>query len=528
MSQERCTHPSPIFFTYGNARPEAERLALLGGALLLDNGEADQTFLLRCQDRYVAYAWMFGLRPILLVEDEGQAGFLTEAIAALGKACAQVAAATGLGGLFQFRNPIVFCCDLINLTIKSLGPVSELQGPVVFHLNQVSPTAAKILKGVSRELQSRGVPASIDFARLHSDSENAIRFNDKVWSGSFTRMCPTPAPPQLETRVISAAGLSALEDWEALTHWFGGQLALLDYPIVIKSARDSGGNVAEVFTKETFDASKRCLLDKIAHSTGQDERAAISALRAEIKTSRLNAQSYSDTRLRLFETMRRERRGSLDLLVQRWVSPAVPAPDRPAVCGLSFHVGETSASLIAVNGQAFHDRERRHFRGALLDDRIDQYFARSSFLKQMNGLCGHFARAGYRGPISFDALRDGSGYVLIDDCNPRLSAILPALALRRGLADVGLQPLSLLSLGYRGETLVPDLAAALAALANAGLLYTRATRSGILPIPNMVRPGGFDLFVVAAPLTILDQAAPILAAAGCHADISSAIPGLSV
>jgi hypothetical protein len=528
MSRERSTDPSPIFFTYGEARPETERLALLGGALLLDSGEADQTFLLRCQDRYVAYAWMFGLRPILLVEDEGQVGSLDDAIAALRNDCAQVTAATGLGGLFQIRNPLVFCCDLIDLTIRSLGPPSELQGPAVFHLNQVSPTAAAILLGVNRELQMHGVSTAIDPARLRADSRNAMRFNDKVSTATFTHACPTPAPPQLETRIMSIASLFALEDWEALTAWFSAQPARVDGSIVIKSARDSGGNVAEVFSRETFETSKRRLLDKIALSTGQNEKAAISALRADIAASRLNAESYSDARLLLFETMRRERRAALELLVQRWVPHAAPAPDMPAACGMSFHVDETSVSLIAVNGQAYHDRERHHFRGAQLDDRIHDHFARSSLLPQMMGLCRHFASAGYRGPISFDALREGSGYVLIDDCNPRLSAIMPTIALRRALADIGLQPASLLSLGYRGETLVPDLAAALAALADAGLLYTRTTRSGILPIPNMVRSGGVDLFVVDAPLAILDRAAPVLAEAGCHARISSVIPGLSV
>lgn len=530
MPRDRSTHSSSTFFTYGEARPETGRLALLGGALLLDGGEADQTFLLRCQDRYVAYAWLFGLRPILLVEHEEQAGRLGIALDALRSDCAEVADATGLYDLFQIRNPIIFGCDLMDLTIRPCGPPSELPGTAAFYLNQVSPTAVEILLGINRQLQLQGVRTGVDTTQLRADSENAIRFYDKVRAASFTRACPAPAPPQLETQILSPSRLSAMQDWDALTSWHcdAVQSPQVSDAIIIKSSRDSGGNVAEVFSRETFGTSKRRLLDAIASSTGLKEAAAITAMRADIATSRLDPEHYSDARLRSFETLRRERRQALEMLVQRWVPHAMPAPPLPAACGLSFFLDENSVSLIAVNGQGYHDRERRHFRGALLDDRIDDCFTRSSLWPQMIGLCRHFARAGYRGPISFDALREGNGYILIDDCNPRLSAVMPALALRRALADIGRRPSSLLSLGYRGETLVPDLAGTLAALGNAGLLYTRARRSGILPIPNMVRSGGIDLFVVDAPLVTLDRAAPILAAAGCQANISSAIPGLSV
>ena len=48
-------------------------LALVGGSLLVDSGEEDATFAFRCQDRYLAYSSLAGLRSLLLVLDDAHA-----------------------------------------------------------------------------------------------------------------------------------------------------------------------------------------------------------------------------------------------------------------------------------------------------------------------------------------------------------------------------------------------------------------------------------------------------------------------
>src|SRR5687768_17941750 len=58
------------FFCFGAG---SERLAVMGGGLILDSGEAENTFLCRCQDRYLVYSHLLGLRSMLFVSDEKHA-----------------------------------------------------------------------------------------------------------------------------------------------------------------------------------------------------------------------------------------------------------------------------------------------------------------------------------------------------------------------------------------------------------------------------------------------------------------------
>ena len=513
-----------MFFRYGVAQPGAEPLALLGGALILDSGESDQSFLFRCQDRFVTYAWLLGLRPILLAEDAAMARQTVDAIAALRADCVTIARACGLTALLRPPEPLILACDPLTATLFPLARPT-LTRHAVFYLNQVSPTAALLVKGAATALSNWGIQTGVNHDRLEADARRALRLHDKRAAIAVARTCALPAPRMLTTETIDANELATLNNWGALQAWYRAKTdeAAPD-ALVIKSTRDSAGNVAAVLNAGTFSYVRKHLLEMFVRSSGGDMSTALASIRADIAESRLDPTAYPDDRLRAFEELRRERRGNLAMLVQRFIHPAPSVPAKPASLGISFHVGERGVQTLAIAAQTYHDADRRHFRGAMLDRRIDAAFTGSRFEAEMRNLAGHFAAQGYNGPIGFDALCDADGeYTLIQDCNPRLSAILPTLAIHRALRPA---PRSLLSLGYRGEVHVPDLPAALAALDGAGLLYGARRRSGLLPLPSMVGAKRVDLLLVDSPPHILDHAAAALASVGVQAAISSAIPGL--
>ena len=73
------------FFRFG-ARPGAtggatRPLGIVSGGLLLDSGEADPTFVYRCQDRYLAYTSLLGLRTVFFVRDDAHAAHYAALIA---------------------------------------------------------------------------------------------------------------------------------------------------------------------------------------------------------------------------------------------------------------------------------------------------------------------------------------------------------------------------------------------------------------------------------------------------------------
>ncbi len=531
MRLRRSDTEPPIFFSYGTPHPGAEPLALLGGSLILDAGEADQSFLLRCQDRFVTYAWLLGLRPILLVADADHGRRHADAVAELGAACVTLAAATGLPDLVRPLDPLILGCDPLDAFVHSAVPLPELAGRATYHLNQMSPTAAALLGGIDAVLSAHGVDTGLDRIRCRADGERALRFQDKATARALVEACLAPASCQLPTATIGLADFGELADWDAFTARYRegsgdrGEITAL----VIKSTRDSAGNVAAAVTAGNFVAERGRLLAEIARSTGDDgDDAALRAIRADIDASRLDPAAFPDERLRLFERLRRSRRAGLALFVQRRVSATDAGPGRPAALGLSFQLDRVAGvRIIAASAQTYHDDARRHFRGAVLDDRIEAGFCGTAFEQEMHAICERFLAAGYEGPIGFDALLDREDrYVLIHDCNPRLSAVFPPLALRRALTRTGARPASVLNLGYRGDYVIPDPAGALAMLDEMGLLYSAGRRSGLVLLPSLVRPQAYDLFLVDAAPEALDRAAPILAEAGCHTALSSAIPGL--
>jgi hypothetical protein len=148
---------------------------------------------------------------------------------------------------------------------------------------------------------------------------------------------------------------------------------------------------------------------------------------------------------------------------------------------------------LGATAQLYRDPDHKHFQGAYLSGAIERDFT-VQFRASMRELCLRYAERGYRGPINFDARRDISGqYRLIYDCNPRLTGVLASLAVRDALRSGGSAVESVLTLGYRGEFILPDIEDALIRLDRTGLLFTRSRPRGVVVVPNLCRQDGFDL-----------------------------------
>jgi hypothetical protein len=144
----------------------------------------------------------------------------------------------------------------------------------------------------------------------------------------------------------------------------------------------------------------------------------------------------------------------------------------------------------------YRDRPRHHFCGSYIDDQsVNEQMA-----AQVRQLCLLLAQEGYRGPVNFDARRNALGdWVFLYDCNPRLSAVYPGLAVRKFFRSLHWEIRNLANFGYRGEFGTRDLERILTDLDCAKLLLKDGGPSGILPLPNLCRAHGLDLVAVNIP-----------------------------
>lgn len=394
-----------------------------------------------------------------------------------------------------------------------------------YHLNQVSPTGADLLIAIDAILDPGHGPKGW-WQACRRDGALAMRLHDKAQAIDALGLSRPAAagealPPCAPTAILPLDGLLALPDWASLAAAYragsGDAAPGLD-GLVVKSSRDSAGNGAALFTEAGFGEARARIAAALGGAAAPPAPEDIAEAQRDIAASPfLDAGDFPPARLAAFEARRRARRAGLSLLVQRRIEPpAAPDRRRPLALGLSFHLAEARIDTVAVAAQTYHDPGRAHFRGALLDRALEEDYRGSRFAAQMNGLCRRLQALGYRGPVNFDALLDRDGrYVLIHDCNPRLSAVFPPLALHRALARHRQAAGAVLSLGYRGEYRIADLAATLGALDRAGLLWTSRRRRGLLPLPSLVAEHGFDIAVLG------DDAAAVAALAG-------ALPGYGI
>ncbi len=512
-SPARLAATDSPFFRFGRGAAGATLpLGIVGGGLIMDSGEADASFVYRCQDRYLAYTSLIGLRTVFFVRDDAHAARYAALIARLRERLAAVAALTGVLPARDLLEPLYVNCDLADLALAPgaafARQVRELGlsagAPVELCFNQIAPSTARLAAQLDGLLRAHGVPTVFDRAACDAAAALGLFFHDKAQGIALVRGGDAGRlPPHAETALLTPTEFLGLRDWPHLVALYRARSGDAAEPaaLFVKSSRDSGGNVAARLAPADFAGRFAALAREVERSVsaaGPDLAARVAGLRAEIALApALRGTAFDDRTLAEFARKQAARRTGVTILVQRNVAPGA-GDARHGGIGVTYLVeGAEHVTPLAVAAQVYADAEQRHFLGSYLDDGLAAAVLTPQLSAELEALCLRYAAVGYRGPINFDARLDADGrYVLIHDCNPRLSAVFPALAVRRALRDAGLRPQSVLSLGYRGEFVARDPAGFLAQLDARGVLCTAERRRGVLVLPNLARDDGFDALLV--------------------------------
>jgi len=166
--------------------------------------------------------------------------------------------------------------------------------------------------------------------------------------------------------------------------------------------------------------------------------------------------------------------------------------------GFTYHIYDVDRiEPVVFTGHLYEDSERKIFMGTYLSENLSRQALRAIGENKLLALFRLFAEQGLRGPIHLDAVRNVHGkYVFVYDCNPRLGGSLPGLILKLALQREGLRADTLVSIGYRGRIVYPNLRAKLDELREMDLLYTRDNQRGAYLVPSIVRPDSYDLILL--------------------------------
>jgi len=476
------------FFRFG---AECPGLGLISGPLIFDTGEADRSFLYRCQDRFFSYNALSGLRSVVLVTGWSHCQRYRALWMRQRNLFERLADRTRLA-VPSIEDPLYVPLDWDTLTVEPQPWFHDQDLPSSggIALNQVSPTAAKIVQGLNLLLPG-GLMNIGELHRMAAIGALALQYHDKAEQFELCRGA-SGLPPHAETAVLSRHELLELKDWDAVRARFPGRPLDEAY---LKSSYDSGGNFAARISKachkeQLQDMQRRARYEAEADAADETDCA---SLAADLSLSL--SFVCPEPGIQIPELLRKQktRRGRTRFLLQKALSPPVRGAGSRCI-GICC---EASTGPLFASGQIYRDAVRKHFLGAYLNSAFSASVLDSSLTEQMKALCSLFAAKGYRGPIGFDACAgpDGS-WTLVYDCNPRLSAVYPALAVERFLWSQNLECRHLISLGYRGEWNRQSFEEWLDLFESKSLLYGAGRDRGILMLPNMSRPQGCDLLLV--------------------------------
>jgi len=483
-------------------------LAIVGGGLILDLGEAERTFVYRCQDRFLAYTSLWRQRSIFFAANDRHAQIYCEHVGLQRALFDRIRDYTGLFFAKPLLEPLYVGCDVDRFELFPCQgfsrQVEALPALAGFLLNQISPTYARLLAQLVHLLRQHGV--AID--ELEDDTAElaalVARCADKghyhaLVSAALAR--GDRVPRHTPTIEVTATDLWNLPDYRALAafHRSSGRNRS-DEParMFVKATRNSSGNLSAAVGPENYAEEMQRLrttaAEEAAYGPVEIERQTV-GLRQEVELAPcLRTLGLTDAQLSICKLEQARRRQDVGFLVQ----PALPTCDGEfAGIGLSYVIApDGRVTPFGPTAQIYRDRDHKHFQGAYLSASVGCDIP-SAFHDGMIELCRRYFALGYHGPINFDACRTREGtYELIYDCNPRLTGVFPSLAVRDALQDDGIEVASVLTLGYRGEFVLDALDAALESLDRDGLLLTASRSTGVVLLPNLCRDRGFDLHLV--------------------------------
>ena len=509
----------PLFRFGGGQDLTTVTLAIISGGLIMDNGEAERTFIYRCQDRFLTYSWLCGWRSLFFVVNEQHAEIYRGAVGALSVRLRRAWHSFGLTQGFPLPEPLFVPLDPVCLQVQMTRDLAQSfrsiaqQQPfqrTVIATNQISPTYVHLLK----QLQTALLPYGISMSDLHEDKSAgdlarlAMMMHDKAnYVALSERLGASVLAAHVPTIVLAENDIQNIHTWDELVLPLDrstGQAS--SKSIYVKASRYSAGNLSVRISRENFDVRWAAYQAEVARelmSSAEDLETSVRELRAEIRMAPcLRGVEFTDETLRCFKGVQTQLRQHPRFLVQPELRSAAGARARYNGIGITYSIGAAGGLHIATYAHIFRDPDHKHFLGAYLADDVRSAINGDLF-EALRQLCLEMARMGYRGPVNFDSRISPDGrYRLIYDCNPRMSGVFPSMAIARALRSQGCEIVSVLTLGYRGELRLADASGMFARLTTAGILWSPVSSRGAIMLPNLCRDDGYDLHLVNIDLPV--------------------------
>ena len=476
-----------LFFRFG---PESRRtdgfpLVWLNGGIMADTGSEKSDYLFQNQFRYPVYAAMIHMRPLLLVHDEKQIFQYYECLEQIKTDMSILNSYVDPFLSLSFADPLFLPCHMDTQPFElSWTPHLRKQlntpGVVIPHaadgicLNQISPTVVTILQRLYKFMAMEGFNLDVDLSEYLRMGHNALFWHHKDTYIDLlaSRSDKTTIPAHIPSAVIRSDRLKTLT-WEQMSFIFNSQTNIPGTDtFFIKSNIDAAGEVAASIRKDNF-------------------RLKIAAIRKDLQ-DKIRLMGRKDAPIKII----------IQPYIQRYDTGS-----QPSSIGITYNIfGDHDIRRVAVIGHVYEDPGHQTFIGSYASKHHTHEVLTRIGEDKIFNLMRLFARKGYRGPVNLDAVRDRkNNYVFIYDCNPRLGGSFPGIALERALTAQGHCIQSVLTLGYRGRFVFPDLPAKLEELAGLGLLYTRHQPRGLCLIPSFVRPNSYDFALINTPFNQLQE-----------------------
>ena len=480
MTNKKQFEYGQYFYHFGvktESLSEGPPLVCLNGGIMADTGGESLSYIYACQDRYPVYAALGGMRCLLFTQDDEHLQYYQNIIIDVSRHLETICSVTKLFPAVNIPEPLYMPCNIDNLDVP-LCPnekfLQQIRNPHVInnhvrggvYLNQLSPTISLLLSQFYSFLRDSGYDLQVRLDEYHRMAQGALKWHNK---SNYVELLQKhkktdTLPPHIPTAIFTSEHLKNLT-WDRLKQLVREQTGnTRAESFFVKSGMDAAGEVSVILNRNNFSVKSRDLTGEIA-----------------IKVNDMNRTA-----------------SEIPLLVQPCIERSDNENHWPTSVGITYNIHDTEhIERLVIAGHVNKDTERKTFMGSYLSDDLTQHVLQVVGEDKIIMLLQFFAKQGYRGPINLDAVRNKQGnYIFIYDCYPRLGGSFPILILKKAFEQAGLQVHTLLSLGYRGRIIYPNLKAKLSELADLGLLYTRNRQRGVFILPSVVRPDSFDLILI--------------------------------